>query len=72
MTENEIRDQAYRIATGNSLCATLDYEQTQEISDDDLLSIAWEPFEMFSANDLHSHIAQIADDIIRTFGGSNA
>lgn len=63
----ELSNKAYRIASSNSLCETLDYDQIQDISDEDLVSIAWEPFQYWNANELHSHISQIADDIINNF-----
>jgi len=67
MTHTELQNKAYIIASSNSLCETLSYDEIQEISDEDLLSIAWEPFEHWSANALHDHIAQIADNIIEAF-----
>lgn len=67
MNKNEIRNKAYVIASSNTLCATLTYDELQEVSDEDIVSIAWQPFENWSASDLHKHIVQIADDIIEAF-----
>jgi len=67
MTYEELQNKAYLIATGNSLCETLSYQETQDISDEDIMNIVWEPFENWTADDLHSHIAQIASNIIDAF-----
>lgn len=67
LSKNEIRDKAYLIATANSLCETLSYDQFQKVSDEDLMSIVWEPFENWDANKLYNHITQIADSVIYEF-----
>lgn len=61
--EKKWRDAAYLVASSNSLCETLTYDQLQEIVDEDLMSVAWEPFENWNASDLHAHIAQIASNV---------
>ena len=64
MTKNELRDIAYEIATGNSLCEIYNYEDFQDLSEEELLSVAWEPFEYWPADELASHVCQIAEEII--------
>jgi len=65
--EIEVRNAAYEIACSNSLTESITYDELQKISDEDLMAIAWEPFENWDASDLHCHIAQIARAIIDAF-----
>ena len=69
MTEEELQAQAYIIASSNSLTEALSYNQLQEISDENLVALAWEPFERWTSDELYTHIEQIATDIINAFSG---
>ena len=66
-TAEQLRDIAYGIGVENTLIESLSYDELQKISDEDLTALAWEPFEFFSADDLHCNINQIADSIIDAF-----
>lgn len=67
MDQNELRNTAYRIASSNSLCASLSTEQLETINDDDLMDLAWEPFENWAAGEMREHIDRMAQDIIDAF-----
>lgn len=67
MNYDELRDKAYRIATANSTCETLSYEDFQNIPDVELEAIYWEPFEHWTAGETREHIDRMAQDIIDAF-----
>ena len=66
-TFEEVRDTAYLIATSNTLTDCLNYDEFQDINDEALMKLAWEPLENWSSNLLINHIVQIADAIIDAF-----
>ena len=70
MTNDQVRDKAYRIATGNHLTKALTYKQFQNLSTRGLNNIRWEQVETWDASTLIDHIAQIAEAIIREFSNN--
>ena len=58
--EEELRDMAYHIATGQHLIESFGYEEFQRIS---TLEYVWQPFEDWCEKDLAEHIASIAEEI---------
>lgn len=64
MTQKELNDIAYEIATGNSTTETLNLEEWSNCNTEDIL---WEPFERYGSSFTESHVSQIADDIIYRF-----
>ena len=69
MRAKKLRDKAWSIAAYNVLCEEVTYDELHSMSDKDLTDIAWEPFEQWSAGELYAHIEQMAESIIREFGG---
>ena len=61
MTINEIRKEAYLIATGNYLTQSFTEEQFSKI---DIGAYRWEPLEDWEDEDLINQINSIAEDII--------
>ena len=62
MTANQIRDKAYRIATGNHLTKSFTYNQFQRA---DISKFLWEPLSDWSEDQIVSHINCIAEEIIQ-------
>lgn len=62
MTTNQIRDRAYKIATGNHLTKSFTYNQFQKAN---VSNYVWEPLSDWSEGQLISHINYIAEEIIQ-------
>ena len=62
MTPNQIRDRAYRIATGNHLTKAFTYKQFQKA---DISKYLWGPLQNWSEDQITSHINYIAEEIIQ-------
>ena len=67
MNNKEIRDKAYEIATGNHLAEALNFQEFQDISEEDLMNILWEPLEYWTYDMVIEHISQIAENINDAF-----
>lgn len=60
MTDKQIQDRAYLIATGNHLTEDFNYKQFQNV---DIRKHLWQLTEDWPIKELESHIAGIADQI---------
>lgn len=62
LTEKQIRDEAYRIATGHHLTESFNYEEFQHI---DVEDYSWELTADWPICELESHIENIAESIVK-------
>jgi len=60
MTDNELRDKAYLIATGHHLIESFNYEDYQSI---DISLYIWDLVADWPISSLQNHITSLADDI---------
>lgn len=67
MTEQELRNRAYLIATGNSLTEAFDAEEWEKITEEEVMAVMWEPLENWTFNNICEHVDQIASAIINDF-----
>ena len=62
MTDEQIRDKAYLIVTGNHLTECFNYKEFQEA---DISEYLWQMVEDWPISSLEAHIAQLADAITK-------
>ena len=60
--EDEIRDNAYKIATGHHLTEELTYDEFQSVDIDDF---SWDSLDAWTTTEVRNHITAIANDIIK-------
>jgi len=60
MTDKELQDKAYLIATGHHLTESFNYEDYQST---DISNYVWEQLEDWAIPTLENHITGLADDI---------
>ena len=60
MTDKELRDKAYLIATGHNLTKSFNYEVYQST---DISKYVWEQVEDWAISTLENHITGLAEDI---------
>ncbi len=61
-TDRELKNIAYRIATGQCLTKVLSYSEFQKV---DIMKYVWEPMSDWPKKLLESHIAEIGDIVYR-------
>ena len=66
MTDKELLDTAYRIATSTCLTQEFNYDEFQTI---ECLDYAWQPFEYLSESEYSAHVAEVADSIFEAMKG---
>ena len=67
VSKEELRDHAYRVATGNNMLDVYDYEQFMKLENIPTGPDAWEPYEYWTESMIADQITGLAEDIISTF-----
>ena len=64
MTHEELADIAYRVSTSNHLTQAYNFKEFQNLSEDDISKVLWEPLEGWEISNVINHISQIAESFI--------
>lgn len=63
MTEKQLKDISYQIATAHFTQEELGFKEYEELDEDGLMEIAWQPFEDYNPGEYGDLIEALADDI---------
>ena len=63
MTQEQLEDISYQIATSNFTQAELGFKEYSELDEEGLMAISWQPFEDYNPGEYGDLIEKLANDI---------